>query len=228
LPAEARIGGKGRKRPRQRLALVCDDKGRFVALEGNMPAPKKLQIVEELTERLARATIAIGAAYQGLRVAEMNALRRQLRAKGVEVRVTKNTLLRLAAAAADKPEIAELGEGPTAVVFGYGDAVEVAKAVTEYAQSAKNAFAPRRAFVEGRLINARELVEFSSLPPRPVLIGQFMGALRSPVSRLAQLLSGALVQPTSQLLNSSLNQLQGLLDARSQQLEAQSGSNTSS
>jgi large subunit ribosomal protein L10 len=186
-----------------------------------MPAPKKLQIVEELTERLARASIAIGAAFQGMRVAEMNELRRQLKARGVEVRVTKNTLLRLAAAAAEKPEIAELGEGPTALVFGYCDAVEVAKAVTEYAQSAKNAFALRRAFVEGRLLSAREIAEFASLPPRPILTGQIMGALRSPVFRLAQLLSSALVQPTGQLLNSSLVQFQGLLEARSRQLEAQ-------
>ena len=185
-----------------------------------MPAPKKLEIVEELTERLARATIAIGAAYQGLRVAEMNELRRQLKAKGVEIRVTKNTLLRLAATAAEKPEIAELGEGPTAIVFGYGDAVEAAKAVTDYAQAAKNAFAVRRGFVEGRLLSARDLIELSTLPPRPILAGQIAGALRSPVWRLAQLLSRALVQPTGQLLSSSLIQFQGLLEARSAQLEA--------
>ena len=77
-----------------------------------MPAPKKLQIVEELTERLARATITIGAAYQGLRVAEMNELRRQLRAKGVEIRVTKNTLLRLAAAAARQAGDRRAGRRP--------------------------------------------------------------------------------------------------------------------
>lgn len=185
-----------------------------------MPAPKKLEIVEELTDQLARATIAIGAAYQGLRVAEMNELRRQLGAKGVDVRVTKNTLLRLAAAAAGKEEAAELGEGPTALVFGYSDPAQTAKIVSEYAQSAKNAFAVRRAFVEGRLLSAREIAEYAALPPRPVLAGKIAGALQSPVWRLAQLLSGALVQPTGQLLNSSLAQLTGLLDARSKQLEA--------
>lgn len=186
-----------------------------------MPAPKKLKIVEELSEQLARATIAIGAAYQGLRVAEMNGLRRQLKAKGIEVRVAKNTLLRLAAAAAEKPDIGQLGEGPTALVFGYGDIIEVAKAVTEYMQSAKNAFAPRRAFVEGRLLTARELIDLATIPSRPVLTAQLLGALRSPLWRLVQLLSGALVQPTGQLLNSSLIQFQGLMEARSTQLEAQ-------
>jgi large subunit ribosomal protein L10 len=188
-----------------------------------MPAPKKLQIVEELTERLVAANVAVGAAYQGMRVAEMNDMRRQLKGKGLEVRVIKNTLLRLAASGAEKPEIAELGEGPTALVFGFGDAVEIAKAVTEYAQSAKNAFAPRRAFVEGRLLTARELADLATVPPWPVLAGQLMGALKSPVSRLVWLLTSALALPTGQLLNSSLAQFQGLLEARSAQLEAQQG-----
>ena len=184
-----------------------------------MPAPKKLQIVEELKDQIGRSTIAIGAEYQGLRVSEMNALRRQLGAKGIEVRVTKNTLLRLAAAAVDKPEVAALAEGPTAVVFGYDDVVVAAKAVIEYVQTAKNAFQPRRAFLEGRILSARELSELSSLPPRPILIGRLAGGLQAPLWRLAQLLASTIVQPTGQLLNSSLTQLQGLLEARAGQLE---------
>ncbi|MGD0766216.1 MAG: 50S ribosomal protein L10 [Dehalococcoidia bacterium] len=184
-----------------------------------MPAPKKLQIVEELKDQIGRSTIAIGAEYQGLRVAEMNALRRQLGAKGIDLRVTKNTLLRLAAAAVDKPEVAALAEGPTAVIFGYHDVVEAAKAVLEYVQTAKNAFQPRLAYLEGRVISARELGELSSLPPRPILIGKLAGSLQGPVWRLAQLLASTIVQPTGQLLNSSLTQLQGLLEARAGQLE---------
>jgi large subunit ribosomal protein L10 len=184
-----------------------------------MPTAKKLQIVEELREQITRSTIIIGAAYQGLRMSEMGALRRQLGAKGVQLRVTKNTLLRLAAAAAGKPAVAELAEGPTAVVFSYGDAVETARAVREYAQAAKNAFVPRRAFMEGRLLSARDLGDVASLPPRPVMLGRLVGGLQGPVSRLAQLLAAAIVHPTGQLLNSGLVQFTGLLEARAQQLE---------
>ncbi len=184
-----------------------------------MPAPKKLQIVEELKEQINRSTIAIGAEYQGLRVTELNELRRQLKAGGVEVRVVKNRLLRLAADAAGKPEIGELAEGPTAIVFGYDDAIGAAKVITGYVRSAKNAFAVRQAFMEGRLLSARELSDISSLPSRPVLVGNLAGSLQAPLWRLAQLLASTIAHPTSQLLNSGLAQLAGLLDARAHQLE---------
>jgi large subunit ribosomal protein L10 len=222
LPAEAKevLAGEDRSRVgalglclRRQGPFWCPGKGK------KMPAPKKLQIVEELKEQIGRSTITIGAQYQGLRVAEMNALRRQLKARGIEVRVAKNTLLRLAAAAADKPEVAELAEGPTAIVFGYDDAVAAAKALIEYVQSAKSAFQPRRAFLEGRLLSARELSELSALPSRPVLVGKLAGGLQGPLWRLAQLLASTIVQPTGQLLNSSLSDLQGLLQARAGQLE---------
>ena len=184
-----------------------------------MPTAKKMQIVEELTEEITRSSIIIGAEYKGLRVTEMGALRGQLGAKGVQVRVTKNTLLRLAAAAAGKPEVGELGEGPTAIIFSYGDAAETAKLVREYTQSAKNAFAPRRAFMEGQLLSARDLADIATLPPRPIMMGRLAGNIQAPVYRLAQLLASTFVHPTGQLLNSSLFQLAGLLDARAKQLE---------
>jgi len=184
-----------------------------------MPAPKKLQIVEDLKGRIDRSTIAIGAAYQGLRVSEMNELRRQLRLKGVDVRVVKNTLLRLAANEVDQPELSQLIEGPSAIVFGYGDVVETAKVVTEYAQQAKNAFAVRGAYLDGRVLSAKEVGELATLPPRPILIGRLAGALNGPMYKLVQLLTGSLVLPTGQLINSSLCQFQGLLEARANQLE---------
>src|SRR4030042_5182361 len=82
----------------RRQGPFCGRKGRRA-----MPTAKKLQIVEELKEQITRSTIIIGAEYKGLRVSEVGALRPQLGAKGGQVRVTKNTLLRLAAAAAGKP-----------------------------------------------------------------------------------------------------------------------------
>lgn len=203
-----------------RRAFVCDGKGLLVwQREREMPTEKKQQIVRELAEEIARSAILIGAEYQGLRVSEMGQLRRQLKAKGIQLRVVKNTLLRLAAASAQRPEVAELAEGPTAIVFGYGDEVETAKTVREYVLSAKNAFAPRRAFASGRILSARDLTDLASLPPRPVLLSRLTGGLQASMSRLSGLLNSAASHPTAPLLTSTLTQLGGLLRARAGQLE---------
>jgi large subunit ribosomal protein L10 len=185
-----------------------------------MPTQRKIETVAELSERIARSTLAVAAGYLGLTVAEMGVLRRQLREAGVELRVIKNSLFRLAAEQAGRPEVAELAEGPTAIAFAYGDIVAPARVLTDYVRTAKNAFALRRAFAEGQLLSARELDELGRLPSREVLIAQVAGALQAPLARLSYLLSASLANQAAALLNSSLQQFQGLLGARASQLEA--------
>jgi large subunit ribosomal protein L10 len=185
-----------------------------------MPTQRKIDTVAELTERIARSTMAVATVYLGLTVAEMGALRRQLRQAGVELRVIKNSLFRLAAQQAGRPELAELAEGPTAIAFAYGDIIAPARALAEYVRTAKNAFALRRAFTDGQSLSIRDLEELARLPSREVLIAQVAGALQAPLARLYYLLSASLTNPAGTLLNSSLRDLQGLLGARATQLEA--------
>jgi len=185
-----------------------------------MPTQRKIDTVAELSERIARSTLAVAAGYLGLTVAEMGVLRRQLREAGVELRIIKNSLFRLAAEQAGRPEVAELAEGPTAIAFAYGDIVAPARVLTDYVRTAKNTFALRRAFADGQPLSARELDELGRLPSREVLIAQVAGALQAPLARLSYLLSASLANPAAALLNSSLQQFQGLLGARASQLEA--------
>jgi large subunit ribosomal protein L10 len=184
-----------------------------------MPTQRKIDTVAELSERIARSTLAVATAYLGLTVAEMGALRRQLREAGVELRVIKNSLFRRAAQEAGKPAIAELAEGPTAIAFAYGDIVAPARALADYVRTAKNAFAIRRGFTDGQSLSVRDLEDLARLPSREVLIGQVAGALQAPLARLSYLLSASLTNPAGTLLNSSLRDLQGLLGARAAQLE---------
>src|SRR6185437_8621679 len=99
------------------------------------PTARKAAEVAELKDLVQRSVVAISAQYRGLRVADMSALRRQMRGSGVEVRVVKNTLLRIAAHEAGKPQVAELALGPTAVIFGYDDIAKAAKTVQDYVRT---------------------------------------------------------------------------------------------
>jgi large subunit ribosomal protein L10 len=184
-----------------------------------MPTQRKIETVGELAERIGRSTLAVAADYLGLTVSEMGVLRRQLRDASVELRVIKNSLFRLAAEQAGRPEMADLAEGPTAIAFAYGDIVVPARALSDYVRTARNAFALRRAFAEGQALSAPELEELARLPSREVLIAQVAGAVQAPIVQLSYLLSASLVNHAATLLNDGLRQLQGLLGARATQLE---------
>ncbi|KPK47755.1 MAG: hypothetical protein AMJ77_02055 [Dehalococcoidia bacterium SM23_28_2] len=184
-----------------------------------MPTPKKEQMVEELRDRIARSTIAVGADYRGLTVPEMDQLRRKMRNAGVEFRVVKNTLTRLAAERADRPILNELIDGPTALAFGYGDIMEVVRAFNEYLLTAPASFSVRGFYLEGQVLPARELAELVKLPPKEVLLARVAGQLQSPLATLAGLLEAPLSTFLG-LMQATQQELVGLLETRARQMEA--------
>jgi large subunit ribosomal protein L10 len=187
-----------------------------------MPTQKKIDQVEYLKQRIGRATIAVSADYRGLRVQEMDQMRKRLRAASIEVKVIKNSLLRLAADQTGVPELMQIVEGPTALVIAYDDPIEAAKAITEYAQSAPPTFSLRGAFLDGRVVSAADLRDLVRLPPRPVMLAQLAGQIQAPLATLSGLLESPLRELTS-LLQSALSELPSLLEARARQLEATQG-----
>jgi len=176
-----------------------------------MPTQRKVESVAELTQLAAGASIIVGAEYRGLSVKEMTALRRALREAGVEARVVKNRLFQLAAKQAGLETAGEVVEGPTLVIFGAGDIIAPSKAINDYARAARNAFAPRKVFMEGAIQDGKIIAELASLPSREELIGKLAGAFISPVQQLAN------------LLNDSIQSFARLVDARAKQLEEQGG-----
>ncbi len=97
-----------------------------------MPTQEKVDQVQDIKDRLERSTIVMTASYAGIPVNQMVELRRAMRAGGVEFTIVKNTLLALAADEAQKPQLKDIVNGPTAIAFGYDDPVEAAKAMADY------------------------------------------------------------------------------------------------
>ncbi len=184
-----------------------------------MPTEKKIETVQELRDRIERCVIVIAADYRGLTVTEMGQLRRAIREAGVEMRVVKNRLFLRAVQEADRPEMAELLAGPTAIIFGYDDVVAPARVAAEYMRTARNAFAVRSGAMDGQLLSTADLQDLASLPPREILAGQVAGALQAPVAHLAGLLSSLLANGPGRLLNDSLHTFAGLMEARAKQME---------
>ncbi len=157
-----------------------------------MPTAKKVEAVQDLTDRLSRASIVLAASFQGLTVAQITQLRRRLREKGIEFKVVKNTLAGIAIGQSNKKGLQELLEGPTGLVFGYADQIEAAKTLIEYVRSARINMTVRGALVDSQLLRTAALSELVTLPPREVLAGRVLGQLASPFYSLLYVLQANL------------------------------------
>jgi large subunit ribosomal protein L10 len=156
-----------------------------------MPTDAKRQAVTALADMLRGSTAIAVADYRGLKVSEMQTVRRSLRANGVELHVAKNRLLKIAADQADRADLKPMLEGPTALATISGDEVALAKAL-------QDAFRPfrvvtvRGGLLGNRAIDAASLSRMASLPSREVLLGRLAGGIASPITGFASVLAANL------------------------------------
>ena len=184
-----------------------------------MERTQKEEAIGALKADLVKAASLVLADFRGLSVNVDTGLRREFRAAGCRYQVVKNTLLKLAAEQAGKASLMDIVEGPTALALTYDDIIEAAKAVGAYATAAPQAFAVQGGFLDGSTLTANDLRDLTKIPPKPVLLAQFMGQMQSPLANFIALLDGPL-QELTLLLQSLLSELPGLIEARAKQMEA--------
>src|SRR3954454_9691926 len=105
--------------------------------EYTMPTPQKAKSIDELSDQLTRANLVIVTDYRGLKVTDLQTLRGNLRPSGAEIHIAKNTLTRIAAGNAGVVGLDPLLEGPSALVFSFEDAVQTAKAVSDFVRTSR-------------------------------------------------------------------------------------------
>src|SRR3954447_174611 len=136
-----------------------------------MPTPRKEATVAELAESLGRAKLTIVTDYRGLRVADLQALRAQLRPVNAEVKVAKNTLTKIAAREHQLEALDPALEGPTALVLAYDDPVQPAKIVSDFARTSR-ILQVRAGFLQGSLLRGDQVEALANLPSKEILVGR--------------------------------------------------------
>lgn len=155
---------------------------------------KKSAVVASLQEKLGRAEFNILTDFKGLKVAEFTQLRRELKDAGGELAVVKNTLLKLATADSDAAALEKFLVGPTAIVLGYQNPVEIAKIVAKYAKDKPDNFILKAGLLGRSVLSDKDVVELAKLPPREVLLAKLLGALQGVPTALVSVLSGVIRQ----------------------------------
>lgn len=147
----------------------------------------KKEVVAEIAAKAATAQTLVLAEYRGTKVEEMTKLRSDARAKGVYMRVLKNTLARRALQGTQFEVASEHMVGPLLYSFSE-DAVAAAKVVNDFAKTNDKLVIKAGAY-NGKVLNKASVQALANIPSKEVLLSQLLGLMQSPVSRMARVLA---------------------------------------
>lgn len=145
---------------------------------------EKVAVVNEITNHLKESVSTVLTDYRGLTVAEVTELRKLLREAGVQFKVYKNTLTRLATANTGLTELDPYLVGPTAIAFSSHDVVAPAKILTEFAKKYE-ALKIKAGVVEGKVVTPEEVKKIADLPSREGLLSMLLSVLQAPIRNFA-------------------------------------------
>lgn len=152
--------------------------------------------------------MAIVCDFKGIKVAEVDKVRSQLRKEGVEYQVVKNTLAGLAMdgtpmRAALEPHLV----GPTALVFTSEDPTAPARVLTKLAKDIA-ALKIKAGYLDGRALTTKEVEELASMPGKPELRARLLALFNAPATNFVRVLTGVPAQFV-RLLEARRTQLAG-------------------
>jgi len=149
---------------------------------------QKKQVVSDITEKFRGAKSIVLVEYKGLTVEKTTVLRNKCREAGVEYKVYKNSLMRFAFNELGYNDINVNLEGPNAVAISYNDEISAAKVTNDFAKTSNDTLTIKAGIAEGKIMNADQVKELASVPPREILIAQLAGVLQGNIRNLAYML----------------------------------------
>ncbi|MEI6787031.1 MAG: 50S ribosomal protein L10 [bacterium] len=148
--------------------------------------PEKQSIYEEITARINGSSFVLVAEYRGMKVDQFSELRRQLRKSGARMQVVKNRFLRLIMRDKGWSGLDPSLKGQSAIVTGT-DVVQAAKVIKLFSRT--GGLPVMKSGVMGNVIlTSEQVVALAELPSREVLLGQVVGTVAAPLSRLVGVL----------------------------------------
>jgi large subunit ribosomal protein L10 len=150
---------------------------------------QKEQDLEMLQEDFQRSSNAVLVGFQGIKVADDERLRRELRQANLTYRVVKNTLAIRASEGTPMAQLKDNFTGATAVASSPNDPVTLAKVLSKWAKESP-VFKLKAGIVEGKVINVADVEALATMPSKEELISKIMFLVNSSAQRLAVVTAG--------------------------------------
>ena len=154
-----------------------------------MTKQQKEEIVNQLVDKLDRIKSVVFTSVSGYTMEDADDLRSKGREQGVELSITKKTLLLRAleknGITLDKTQLS----GSVLTSFGFDDEVSPAKIMAEYAKDHEGTELIG-GILEGKYVEAEAVKALSKLLGKQELLSKLVGSLNAPMSGLVNVLSG--------------------------------------
>ena len=151
-----------------------------------MNKQQKQTYITEMTAQLENSEAVLVTHYQGLNVKQLDELRKQMREHGIQFKVTKNRITKLALKNSKCKDLINLFTGPTAIALSE-DVITSAKILTKFSKENKNL--KILGGIMGReILDLAGVANVAALPTLDEARAKIVGILRSPAQKITSIL----------------------------------------
>jgi large subunit ribosomal protein L10 len=151
-----------------------------------MNKEQKKKYITEMTANFENSEAVLVTHYQGLTVKQLDELRKQMREHGIQFKITKNRITKLALEKTKCKDLTNLFTGPTAVALSK-DAISTAKILTKF--SKENINLKILGGIMGKeILDVAAVANVATLPTLDEARAKIIGILTSPAQKIVSIL----------------------------------------
>ncbi len=151
-----------------------------------MNKQQKQTYISEMTAQFENSEAVLVTHYQGLNVKQLDELRKQMRKHGIQFKITKNRITKLALKNSKCKDLINLFTGPTAIALSE-DAITSAKILTKFSKENKN-LKILGGIMGKEILDIAGVANVATLPTLDEARAKIVGILRSPAQKIISIL----------------------------------------
>ena len=151
-----------------------------------MNKEKKQSYIKEMTAQFEKSEAVLVTHYQGLSVKQIDNLRKQMREHGIQFKITKNRITKIALEKSRCKDLSNLFTGPTAVALSE-DAISSAKILTKFSKENEN-LKILGGIMGKEILDVAAVANVATLPTLDEARAKIIGILRSPAQKILSIL----------------------------------------
>ena len=151
-----------------------------------MNKEKKQEYIKDMTSQFDKSEAVIVTHYQGLTMTQLDDLRDQMREHGIQFKITKNRITKLALEKTKCKDLSNLFSGPTAVAFGE-DAIMSARILSKFAKENEN-LKLIGGIMDNEVLDQAGVEKVANLPTLDEARANIIGILNASASKIVSIL----------------------------------------